>query len=139
SLDMPIAAVANATVQVKHLGRNPQGWEVIETSHFLVFHNQSKEFAEKAARVAENTRVAMTQKWFGHDGEPWTPKCELILHASAADYTRMTGVPGASPGHTRIESDGDRVVGRRMDLRCDIPNMIETVLPHETTHVVLAG
>ncbi|MBI3409340.1 MAG: hypothetical protein HY040_13430 [Planctomycetes bacterium] len=128
-------------VQVNHLGRNPQGWQVAETSHFLIFHNQAKEVIEKVARVAESTRVEMSRKWFNTEGETWTPKCELILHATVADYTRATGVAGTSPGHTRIESDpsGQRVVGRRMDLRCDNPSMVEAVLPHETTHVVLAG
>jgi hypothetical protein len=31
------------------------------------------------------------------------------------------------------------VVVRRIDLRCDDPNLLVAVLPHETTHVVLAG
>ena len=31
------------------------------------------------------------------------------------------------------------VVSRRMDLRCDNPGMLDAILPHETTHIVLAG
>lgn len=136
-----VAAEAAPAIDVQHLGRNPEGWSVTETSHFLIFHNQPREAVERIARIAENTRVEMSRKWFGSDGESWTPKCELILHPTAADYTRSTGVPNTSPGHTRIESDpsGQRVVGRRMDLRCDNPAMVDAVLPHETTHVVLAG
>src|SRR5262249_30197631 len=71
----------------------------------------------------------------------WTPKCELVLHQTGADYQKMTGVAATSPGHSRIESDptGKRVVSRRMDLRIDHPGFLDAVLPHETTHVVLAG
>src|SRR5207244_3282532 len=35
--------------------------------------------------------------------------------------------------------ENGRLVTRRIDLHCDDPNMIVAVLPHETTHVVLAG
>jgi hypothetical protein len=128
-----------ATVQ--HLGRNKEGWQVAETKYFRIFHNQSREQIEKVAAIAEKTRGDMYRKWFGSDGVEWSPKCELILHANSGDYSRMTGVPGTSPGHSRIESDpaGQRIISRRMDLRCDNPGMMEAVLPHETTHIVLAG
>jgi len=126
---------------VQHLGRNNEGWQVAETKYFRIFHNQSREQIEKVAAIAEKTRGDMYRKWFGSDGVEWSPKCELILHANSGDYSRMTGVPGTSPGHSRIESDpsGQRIINRRMYMRCDNPGMMETVLPHETTHVVLAG
>jgi tetratricopeptide (TPR) repeat protein len=116
-------------------------WQVAETTHFRVLHSQSRELAEKVARVAEQTRVAMSRKWLGSAGENWQPKCDVVLHATGNDYTRITGVPASSPGHSKIETDPatGRVVSRRMDLRCDNPTMVTAVLPHETTHVVLAG
>ncbi len=128
-------------VPVQHLGKNPQGWHVSESSHFRIFHNQPAEYVEKAAQIAERTRVAMSRRWFGTDTEVWNPKCELVLHATASDYSALTKVPASSPGHSRIESDPatHRVIGRRMDLRVDNPHLLEAVLPHETTHVVLAG
>lgn len=126
---------------LQHLGKNKEGWSVSETPHFRIFHHQGPEVAEKVAKIAETTRLQMYRKWFGHDGVDWTPKCELILHPTGTDYHKMTGVSPKSPGHTRIESDpsGKRVVSRRMDLRLDHPGFMEAVLPHETTHVVLAG
>ncbi len=130
-----------AEIPVQHLGRNKEGWQVAETPYFRIFHNQSRDQIERVAAIAEKTRRDMYRKWFGNDGVDWTPKCELILHPTANDYTRMTGVPSSSPGHSRIESDPgcQRVLSRRMDLRCDNPGMLDAVLPHETTHVVLAG
>lgn len=129
------------TVAMQHYGRNAQGWQVTDTTHFRIYHNQPRDLVEQVARSAERTRVDMSRKWFGNDGVDWQPKCELVLHASAADYSRQTGVPTSSPGHSRIESDRvtHRVVGRRLDLHVDNPGMLEAVLPHETTHVVLAG
>lgn len=137
------AATFGGTVEltIQHLGKNKEGWNVAETPHFRIFHHQGTDFAEKVAQIAETTRLHMYRKWFGHDGIEWTPKCELILHPTGTEYHRMTGVPAESPGHARIESDpsGKRVVSRRLDLRLDHPGALEAVLPHETTHVVLAG
>jgi tetratricopeptide (TPR) repeat protein len=126
---------------VKHHPRGSHGWLTTETPNFRIFHNQTSQFAEKVAQIAEYTRSQMTRKWFGKDGDEWAPKCDIMLHATGADYSSVTGVPGNSPGHSRIETDptNGRVVGRRIDVHCDNPAMLEAVLPHETTHVVLAG
>jgi tetratricopeptide (TPR) repeat protein len=139
--------IAISAVNIRHLGESADGWFVAETANFRIFHRQDKEFAERVAQVAEGTRRTMYRKWFGHDGIEWQPidskgpaGCQLILHANAASYTQMTGVPSNSPGHSKIESDmSGRVLSRRMDMRLDLHGMTETVLPHETTHVVLAG
>ena len=126
---------------MQHLGKNKEGWQVAETRYFRIFHHQSREQIEKVAISAEKTRREMYRKWFGTDGLDWAPKCELILHPTGNDYSRMTGESAASPGHSRIDWDPShqRIVGRRMDLRCDNPGMMDAVLPHEATHIVLAG
>ncbi len=133
--------VTAAFNKVKHLGRNKEGWLVAETPHFRLFHKQDQEFAERVADIAETTRLAMFRKWFDTDGIAWDPICELILHPDVNSYSQMTGAPRNTPGHSRMEVDNatKRIIARRMDLRCDIPSMTQTVLPHEATHVVLAG
>jgi hypothetical protein len=133
------AARSSVPVAVRHLGRSADGWSVAESANFRVYHNQSNEVAEQAAQVAERTRTEMQRKWFDGPGEDWNPKCELYLYATAADYSRATGVPAASPGHSGISMENGRVIGRRIDLHCDDPNMLRAVLPHEATHVVVAG
>jgi hypothetical protein len=127
------------TVSIRHLERAGNGWAIAETANFRVYHNQPREIAEKAAQVAEQTRTAMLKKWFGATDEPWQQKCDLYLHATAQDYAQATGVPANSPGHSEISSEGSHVFVRRMHMHCDNPNMLSAVLPHETTHVVLAG
>jgi hypothetical protein len=127
-----------AAAEVRHLPRQG-GWSVAETANFRILHNQPREVVEQVARVAEATRSAMIRKWFGDPNPAWSPRCDLVLHATAQDYSQATGVPPASPGHSTMHTEGERVVSRRIDLHCDDPNMFVGVLPHETTHVVLAG
>lgn len=135
------AASGSTAVKVEHFGKNAQGWQVAQTAHFRIFHKQSKEYVETVAQVVERTRQDMYRKWFGHDGPAWPLRCDLFLHTTVSDYTRITGEKADSPGHSRIELDPGsmRVAFRRMDMHCDQNGMLETVLPHETTHTVLAG
>lgn len=127
-------------IVVKPCGKNKEGWDVAETPHFRLFHKQSVAAAEKIMRIAEKTRWEMHRKWFGKDPEKWEPICDVILHPDGASYTGMTGISANSPGHTHIESRATgEVFIRKMHLRQDIHGMIEGVLPHEATHVVLAG
>lgn len=93
----------------------------------------------KRPRLLEASRVAACAKWFGEPEPTWTPRCDVYLYATAEDYSLATNQPPQVAGHSTIDSDGDRVTSRRIDVHCDDPNMFVGVLPHETTHVVLAG
>jgi tetratricopeptide (TPR) repeat protein len=126
-------------VAVRHLDKPADGWDVAETSNFRVYHHKQPALAEKVARAAEATRLSMAAKWLGEPGADWTPRCDVFIHDTAAEYGKMTGVPANSPGHSTIRSEGGRVVGRRIDLHRDDENTLTAVLPHEATHVVLAG
>jgi hypothetical protein len=126
-------------VAVRHQERAANGWAIAETTNFRVYHNQPREIAEKAAQVAERTRTAMLRKWFDEGSDPWPQKCELYLCATADEYARLGNAPATSPGHSAIQADAGRITVRRMFMHCDNPNMLIAVLPHETTHCVLAG
>jgi hypothetical protein len=128
-----------AAVAVHHLERTVNGWTVAETPNFRIYHNQPRELVEKAAQVTERTRTDMLRKWFGEKDDAWPQKCELFLCATPQEYARVGQAPMTSPGHSAIDCDGGRVVVRRMFMHCDNPNMLSSVLPHETTHCVLAG
>jgi hypothetical protein len=124
-------------ITVRH-GQPSQGWTVAETDNFRVMHMNSPELAEKVARVAETTRATMARKWFGDNPPRWTPQCYVYIYPNKEDYARATGVPASTPGHSSFEFQGSQIM-RRMDMRADEPHMLDSVLPHETTHVVLAG
>lgn len=128
----------DARVSVRDLGRAGE-WCVAETANFRIYHKESADIAHRAAETAERTRTSMYRKWFGNVPAEWNPKCALYLHPTGQDYSRVTGVPSASPGHSTFQLEGGRVLERKIDLHCDIPDMLQAVLPHEATHVVLAG
>ncbi len=128
-------------VEVRHYEQPVRGWHVAESTNFRILHNQSRELVESVARVAEKTRADMQRKWFGRTGRDWNPKCDIYLHNTAEDYVRNSPqAPGTGcPGHSTMNSDNGRLLSRRIDLHCDVPHMVLAVLPHETTHCVLAG
>src|SRR5207244_12762775 len=83
-------------------------------------------------------RTAAFEKWAGPPRGDWQPVCEVYLHASAADYVRNTKKEADSPGHATVEVKNGAVARRRLDLRADVPSTLGCVIPHETTHLVLA-
>jgi hypothetical protein len=124
---------------VRHSGPGADGLSVTETRNFRLLHNQSRALAEKAARAAELARTAGQDKWLTEPGPTWEPRCDLYLHATGADFHRLTGLPEITPGVSTTRCDNGRVLSRRIDVRCDAADFIEAVLPHEVTHTVLAG
>lgn len=135
----PTEPLADASaITVEHL--DPEGgWQIAQSKNFRILHNQSRESAERAAQIAEMTKRSAAHKWFGDDGGMWSPRCDIVLHATGEDYSRATGQQASCPGHSTIQTSGERVVSRRIDVHVDAANLFAGVLPHETTHVVLAG
>src|SRR5205085_5652584 len=66
-----VSPANSAAAALKHLGRNPEGWQVSETANFRIFHKQNNEFAERVAQIAERTRSDMSRKWFGSESAAW--------------------------------------------------------------------
>lgn len=131
-------ARTETVLSVHHQDRNAAGWSSAETANFVVYHREAKDLAEQVAQAAENVRANMIQKWFGNGTSAWNPRCAIYLHPTANDYGRATGQYN-SPGHSSIRIENNRFVLRRIDLHCDDAGMVEAVLPHETTHIVIAS
>ena len=127
------------TVEIRHTPRQQNGWAIAETANFRVYHTLQESEADRIIRIAEHTRVRMTRKWFGEEPQNWSPRCEVFIHANGGAYAKATGAPANAPGHSTISLESGRILSRRIDLRGDDPNLTIGVLPHETTHVVLAG
>lgn len=116
----------------------PEGWQAHEGESFRVFYRQSKKHATEAAAAAEQLRAATFEKWSGPAGAVWSPRCDLWLHETAAEYARETQKPAASPGHSSVGVKDGRVVVRRIDLRCDEPELLTAALAREVAYVVIS-
>jgi tetratricopeptide (TPR) repeat protein len=137
-----LRAIQDRRIEIRHVPAQGQRWPEVETANFRVIYHEARERAEQVARVAEMTRSAAIRKWFGEEPAPWNPKCTIFLYPTAAYYARQTGKSADSPGHSTFKSDPvnlERVIERRIDLHCDVADMLTHVLPHETTHAVLIG
>jgi hypothetical protein len=123
---------------VRHLPRTGTGWDLAESANFRVFHKANVDLAEKTIQVAEQTRSHLMRKWFGGKSDFWVLKCDLYLYPTAQDYGQATGQFQA-PGHSTLKLESGRLIVRRIELHGDnAANMLQAVLPHETTHVLLA-
>lgn len=131
-----VAFGAELTKEIASRG-GPEGWTKVEGANFRVFHRGQAELAEQVAKLAEQHRTAAFTKWATVPKTSWQPVCEVYLYPSADDYAKSTGQAPTAPGHSTIKAKGGQVLARRMDLRADEPNLLGSVLPHETTHVVL--
>ena len=104
-----------------------------ETANFRV--TGAGATAAAVARAAEANRKAIFTYWAGQAPRDWGAKCELVLHATAADLARATRAPGS--GLATVTTDG-RVVQRKLHLAADDPNLLTDSLPRELTHLVVA-
>lgn len=117
------------------------GWQVAASAHFRVYHHNA-ELAEQVLSVAERTREAVAHKWLGRPLPAWPMTCDIYVHVNATAYSQATGAPSDSPGHSSIgaeRTDASRLHSLRVDVRADHAHLLSAVLPHEITHVVLAG
>lgn len=133
---------AKTSSAMPHRSQRPNDWLVMDSANFRVHYNDAA-LADQVLQVAEHTRRAVALKWLGDGNLPvWTPKCDIYLYTNVDAYSRATGVGAESPGHSSIGAapgDAARVLSRVIHLHVDDSNMLVAVLPHETTHVTLAG
>jgi hypothetical protein len=120
------------------VGTPSETWELVETASFRIHHHGSPELAAEVGRTAEAARKAMYERWSGPPAADWTPRCDLYLHSTGAEYAKATGKSADQCGHSTVGIQGGRVVSRRMDLRADEPALLDGVLPSEVTHLLLA-
>lgn len=112
--------------------------DVVETVNFRVIHGGNRELGDAVAKAAEAGRKQVFERWSGPAGGAWQPKCEIVLHPTAAAYAKATGQAAALTGHTTVRLANGRATARRIDLRGDEAAAVTNALPRELTHVVLA-
>lgn len=113
-------------------------WQVLESENFRVYH-VDPELADRLSRRAEHARAELFRYWTGSEApSSWSPRCDIYLYPDASIYSQMTGQKPDSPGFSTMGLNGGRVVARRINLRADAEGVIESVTPHEVSHVVTA-
>ncbi len=125
-----------STVKITHTG----GWCLAESRNFRCWTCQNETEARNLILDCEDLRSRLRVLWGSESTErDWTPRCEIVIHRTQSAYCSTLARPGdSSVGSTRIQFDGERIVSRRIDLRCDAPDWTTAALPHELTHAVLA-
>lgn len=140
-----ITVVANPPVGVStpvHMTTS-RGWRIAETENFRISSQRGNVDLTKLAINCEECRTRLMAAWYGagspEESSCWTPRCEIVIHPTLADYRQSLGPQaGASVGCTSINVQQGRVSQRRIDLRADAADWNVDALPHELTHVVLA-
>jgi hypothetical protein len=113
-------------------------WQVLETDNFRI-HHVDPTLARQLAQRVETARGDLYRYWTPSASAPsWSPRCDLYLYPNASTFARLTGQPAESPGFSTLDLSRGRVVSRRINLRADADRLLDAVVPHEVSHVVLA-
>ncbi|MCL2744851.1 MAG: hypothetical protein FWE67_13465 [Planctomycetaceae bacterium] len=101
-----------------------------ETKHFIVDNAPTLESARRIAETAEHCRYAMAMLWLGKELPDWTEKCPIRVKVG-----KELGAGGAT---TFVFHDGS-VSDWEMEIQGSEERILDSVLPHEITHIVLAS
>jgi len=101
---------------------------MVESQHFRVM-SQDLEFAKHVARMADVYRKHYAIHWLGHELPPWSEKVPLVVNASPQ-------LPAS--GETKYTLMGGTIRSIQMVVSGTQERILDSVLPHEMTHTILA-
>ena len=102
-----------------------------ETANFVV-EAPTAELAKKFGEMAEFYRKEKALEWLGREMPAWPRKCPLQVQVTMGSAGGATTFTFSSEGGRAI------VASQRMEIRGDAKQLLNSVLPHEVTHTVLA-
>ncbi len=97
------------------------------TPNFIVTA-PSAEIAEQCGKVAEYYRKSIAEDWLGEEMKRWYKPCTLSV---------KVGQIGAG-GATTFAFDRGQVFGWRMNVQGSLQRILDSVIPHEVSHTILA-
>lgn len=112
-------------------------WSSLESDNFRVRFQGAAEPARELLARAEQARKAIFARWTTPATTTWNPKCDLVLHPTAAEFANATSLPATATGHALVKTTARQTTDRRIDLRADDPSAADDALPRELTHIVL--
>ena len=87
------------------------------------------EIAEQCGKVAEHYRKTLAEDWLGEEMKRWYKPCTLTV---------KVGQIGAG-GATTFAFDRGEVFGWRMNVQGSLERILDSVIPHEVSHTILAS
>ena len=99
------------------------------TANFIV-HTSDPRLARRFAEAAEAHRYRLAIEWLGHPLPDWSKPCPITAHV---------GPHLGAGGATSFVFDQGEVFGWRMTVQGSEERIIDSVLPHEITHMILAS
>jgi hypothetical protein len=113
--------------------------QVATSANFRVTNRHGGHDARQIAQRCEQWRASLQGYWCEEPASPWSPRCEVVVHANQASYLAAVGAgAGQTFGSSYVEFSKNRQVQRRqIDFRGDCEHGLASV-PHELTHVVVA-
>ncbi len=108
-------------------------WQEIKGKHFIVHYKGEKKLAESIASRAEKYYRQIAED-LGHNRHDnfwlWENRAKIYLHENHAAYMKATGAPGWSRGRANYAM-------KQIDSYATSMTFLDTVLPHELTHLIL--
>jgi hypothetical protein len=101
-----------------------------ETANFSVSHAPTSEFAKQCCETAEQCRREMSILWLGNILPDWSAKCPISVNVG--DNLGAGGFTSFIPCH-------GEVYGWEMNIQGSAKRILDSVLPHEITHMILAS
>ncbi len=108
------------------------------SENFVVTSHATGLVPDKVAELCESLRFELGRAWCDGPLSAWSPRCEIHVHGTQANYVQAVGQAGSQTlGSSLIQVNSGRTLSRRIDLLVD-PDGNLPALPHELTHVVLS-
>ncbi|WP_235935124.1 hypothetical protein [Candidatus Laterigemmans baculatus] len=124
---VPAAAAFPASAMGSASAMGPGGGRSARTANFII-QAATPELAQQVGQEAERFRSELAQQWLGRDLPQWSSPCTLKVVAGNYPAQGVTTY-NRYPGHV-----GDF----QMEVVGTPQRILDSVLPHEVTHAVLA-
>jgi hypothetical protein len=101
------------------------------TTNFVV-SAPDEQLARRFGEMAEFYRREKAMEWLGQEMPAWPRRCPLRVEINGS------GAGGATTFNFGTDAGRSVVTERKMEIRGDVKQLLNSVLPHEITHTVLA-
>ena len=107
--------------------------QLLETANFRI-HHSNPDIALRAARVLEASRERTVKVWDPAACDAvWSPRCDVVLRSPGSQTSKHCDAISFAV----VTCEASCVIGRMIVAPQNDPRLLESILPHEVTHVVV--